>query len=654
MTLSLRPYQIAGVEGARAVWERNPTAGALMVFCTGGGKTEAALALVISDFLDQGKRVLWLGHRSELVTQPYDRLLKYAPKHAFRAGIVKANKNACDAPCVFASIDTLAEPERLAQYLRYGYPDLIVYDEAHHAVAPSNLAVLAKLRGPHTRLLGLTATPDRDDGVALDSIFRLASYYGILDGQRDGWLVDAYAVVCRAPRIDELKEGDRLDVLETVDEQALLDHIVKHTVKVITAVSHRASRLPRPAQVEAEGFVQTRVSERTADLSSRGRTGMVFCASARQARTTAAALVAAGLRADWGWFNTPASKRRQLLRDLQAGKLDVLCNAILWGEGVDAPRIDFIVFARACRSRALFTQGVGRGVRLFDPAWDYAAWGLLNAADPHYRGKRECLILDLSGCTEEHSLVTPPALLGVDACDHQWRALPEGKAACDRPGCPAVLPCYASLQAGGTGQHGWPDPKAEAAGKARPVCRYCGRQRCMGLLSPDGRHQWDDRVGELGRKGCRWCPAEWTLPLAGLLKDRRRPPDGVALMLLPGLEPETWAIDLDGHGVLLLIGRRGQRLDASGPCIGGEWRPLLVRDGTSAPEELSSTGPVNEQHGWHLARAVARQARKAKDAVWGEELHGGHETLDMKEEARARATVLAVQVGVARLAGGVA
>jgi hypothetical protein len=70
--------------------------------------------------------------------------------------------------------------------------------------------------------------------------------------------------------------------------------------------------------------------------------------------------------------------REEAIRQLQAGVLDVIFTVDLFNEGVDIPSIDTLLFVRPTESLTVFTQQVGRGLRLFD-------------------GKPYCTIIDLIG-----------------------------------------------------------------------------------------------------------------------------------------------------------------------------------------------------------------------------------------------------------------
>ena len=126
--MALRSYQelaIAQLRDALAGVSR-----ALLVMPTGSGKT-----VVFSEICrlanDKGKKVLILVHRRELVTQASDKLTKAGVKH----GIIAAGFDPSGHPVQVASVQTLIRRLNSGSFT----PDLIIIDEAHHAVAGLSL-----------------------------------------------------------------------------------------------------------------------------------------------------------------------------------------------------------------------------------------------------------------------------------------------------------------------------------------------------------------------------------------------------------------------------------------------------------------------------------------------------------------------------------
>jgi len=123
-----------------------------------------------------------------------------------------------------------------------------------------------------------------------------------------------------------------------------------------------------------------------------GKKALVFTVTVNQATLTADAMKAAGIKAEVISGETPRTQRAGLLASLRAGRLDALVNCAVLVEGYDDPSVDCIVIARPTKSKPLYVQQVGRGLRL-------------------HPGKDECLVIDLVGASIEHNLISSAALL---------------------------------------------------------------------------------------------------------------------------------------------------------------------------------------------------------------------------------------------------
>lgn len=618
-TFTPRPYQVTARQRVEEAWASGVRA-PMLVMATGTGKTKTAL-YVASGVTG---RIVWLAHRQELLDQPLGELWFGTES----AGIVQAHRDASDARIVFASVQTLAQEERLAALLRGGHPELLVVDEAHHSVSPSYRAVIERLRGPDTKLLGLTATADREDDLDLGELWTVVYSLGIVEAIETGFLVPPFAVVCRPKDFDEHQAAGRRDYEEAVGELLLASHVVEHTVEVLEQ-DHCAARLPR-----REGAAEERV------LSSRDRSWLVFTQTVAQAEATSEALRARGWTAAWVSGETPKTDRRRLARAFAKGEIRALCNAGVFTEGTDLPRCNGVLIARALASWSLFVQCLGRGLRLHDPAWDLG-WGPMNRLDPRYRGDQDCLVVDLAGSTELHSLIAAPALVGGQRCanpgGHELEARPEGKGGCRH--CSLSIACWASLEAGSDGAHHWNDGGQPVPEGAEDVparaCIHCGRPQCQS--APDGRHSWIPATGWKYECLHLACGASRPMPLSALQGARRSPeapPPPAAWTPLHQLDRPVEVLDLGEHGLLYLVGT-----DRAQPV----WLPPRARN----PRPLCD-GPVDRWYALELAADLVRKARKAWDPWRRETLFGGVDgNVDDVVDLRRRATARAVSTGVA-------
>lgn len=133
MSLALRPYQIEAIEAVKAGWT-DGVLNQLTVIATGGGKTLTGLKLITDELGAQPTaRCLWIAHRDELLAQPLERIQEFFPRFTDHCGIVAAERDETDRRLIFASIQTIYRPERLARIMRNGMVTHLVIDECFPA-----------------------------------------------------------------------------------------------------------------------------------------------------------------------------------------------------------------------------------------------------------------------------------------------------------------------------------------------------------------------------------------------------------------------------------------------------------------------------------------------------------------------------------------
>lgn len=339
--ISLRPYQADMMERVRAEY-RGGARTVLMVAPTGSGKT-VCFSWLAHSAMAKGNRVLILAHRSELLDQIADTLAKFDVPHGF----IAAGRTPSGAPVQVASVQTLAN--RLAFTAA---PDLIVIDEAHHAIAGSAWGkVLAAW--PRARLLGVTATPQRLSGEGLKDTFET-----MVIGPTTADLIEAGALSrfrIFAPPVADLT---RVRIVAGDYDKRQLDDVMGGAKIVGDAVEHYGKH-------------------------AAGKRAVVFCVSLRHAEAVTARFAAAGYRAAQIDGKMAKDDRKRLVRDFSAGRVDVLTSCDVVSEGFDLPAIEVAILMRPTQSLALYLQQVGRALR----PWP---------------GKEHALILDHAGNAHAH------------------------------------------------------------------------------------------------------------------------------------------------------------------------------------------------------------------------------------------------------------
>ena len=163
--MRLRPRQKTFVErSVAALASRGNTLG---VAPTGAGKT-IMLSAVTGEMIGDGAKACVLAHRDELTAQNRAKFQRVVPGVA--TSVIDATEKSWGGQVAFAMVPTLARASNLADMPRL---DLLVVDEAHHAVADSYRRIIDRVReaNPDARIFGVTATPNRGDRKGLREVF---------------------------------------------------------------------------------------------------------------------------------------------------------------------------------------------------------------------------------------------------------------------------------------------------------------------------------------------------------------------------------------------------------------------------------------------------------------------------------------------------
>lgn len=349
----------------------------LAVMATGLGKTQLFSAIAG----DWPGDVLVLAHRDELVRQAAKRLEQMTGE---MVEVEKATEQASgQARLVVGSVQSVCRPGRLAR-LGLGRFGLVIVDEAHHSTAATYRTILEHFAS--SKVLGVTATPDRSDEKALGQVFDEVAYcFDIAEGIEQGYLVPLKGRRVEVEEIDlsgvKVQSGDL--VAGQLDEAMLkgISGIVDQTIKLA------------PERSGVAFFPGIKSAQMAAELFNQRRPG-------------SAVFVHGG---------TPEDQRRMMTADVRAGRVRYFCNVGIATEGFDWPEANLIVQGRPTKSRALYAQICGRGTRVLP--------GLVEDIDGKERGgerrgriagsgKPDCMILDFVGNSGRHNLVTPTDLLG--------------------------------------------------------------------------------------------------------------------------------------------------------------------------------------------------------------------------------------------------
>ena len=305
--MQLRPYQQEAREAVQAEWAQGRKR-TLLVLPTGCGKT-IVFSKIIEDQVKEGKRVLVLAHRSELLEQASDKL-----KTATGLGtaLEKAENTSIGSwyRVVVGSVQTMQREKRLSQFPTDWF-DTIVVDEAHHAISDGYQRVLGYFE--QSDVLGVTATPDRSDMRNLGSYFDSLAYeYSLVQAIKEGYLSKIKALTIPLS-LDLSNVGMSAGDFKASDVGTALD--------------------PYLEQIADEMLKQCS-----------NRKTVVFLPLVKTSQKFRDILNAKGFRA--AEVNGESKDRAEVLEDFENDRYNVLCNSMLLTEGWDCPSVDCVVVLR--------------------------------------------------------------------------------------------------------------------------------------------------------------------------------------------------------------------------------------------------------------------------------------------------------------------
>jgi superfamily II DNA or RNA helicase len=288
---------------------------------------------------------------------------------------------------------------------------LLIIDEAHHAPADSyaRLVRYFKNQKPGLKVLGLTATSDRMDRNSLGQVFETVAFeYNLPIPIDDGWLtpirqelvvVEGLNLANVRTTAGDLNAGDLEQ--EMIAEKVLHGtttplveiacHLLPGTVDKLIS-ENRLNELPalvtryEPTLVHA---VDVAHAERMTEILNRYLPG------------TAACVVG----------TTPRDLRRETLECFARGQFWFLLSCGVFLEGTDLPNVSVVGVARPTKSRALYCQMVGRGLRPLAGCVDGLEHGAERCAAIANSAKPSCLIVDFTGNSGKHKLISSVDIL---------------------------------------------------------------------------------------------------------------------------------------------------------------------------------------------------------------------------------------------------
>ncbi len=353
-----------------------PFAG-LLVLPTGGGKTLTAAHWLAQNLLDKGKKILWIAHRHELLSQAKDTFQKLAFQNILRerksfnyrtiSGIHDRPVNIKPTDDILiASKDSLNAGAGFAylrdQWLRHQEEVFLVIDEAHHATARTYRKLIKDLQANvgQLRVLGLTATPFRtaeDEQGQLAKVFTDDIIYKI----------DLRTLISRGilsePIFEEVKtKFDVASQLNLSDEDLTdigrfdISSIGEETAKIIAKNKERNRCI-------VDRYIKHRKRYQQTLVFALNKENAIALKALFSEQGVGCEYVLSSIRDQGTGANNSRKANRDIIQRFRDQKLDVLININILTEGTDLPKVQSVFLTRPTISPTLMTQMMGRGLR---------------------------------------------------------------------------------------------------------------------------------------------------------------------------------------------------------------------------------------------------------------------------------------------------
>ena len=322
--LELKEHQKAALKALEQMRDNSETI-ALLYHATGTGKTTTA----VLDAKRCGGRVLFIAHTQELVDQATKRFRELWGNTTVGRYCEAIKQPRAHVVC--ASVQSMAL--HLEEFKDDDF-DYLIVDEAHHAAADTYQKVLAYFKPAFT--LGLTATPERADDKSILEIFKNTAHK--LDIQT-------------AVEIGELVPVRCIRIHTNIDLTKVRFNSVQYNIRDLESKIY----VPERNKLIVDTWMQYVRDKRT----------VVFCASVKHAEQIAELFRAQGIQAAAVSGGMKKSERMEFQEKFVNREIQVLCACDLLNEGWDCPEIEVLFMARPTMSKVLYTQQLGRGMRLY-------------------------------------------------------------------------------------------------------------------------------------------------------------------------------------------------------------------------------------------------------------------------------------------------
>ncbi|WP_323703178.1 DEAD/DEAH box helicase family protein [Staphylococcus nepalensis] len=346
--IPLRDYQeelVNGLYNSMSKGNKN-----IMVQSPAGSGKSVTMSEIARRATEKGNRVLFIVHRRELVSQI---------KGTFIANDVDMDL------CHVGMVQTVAN--RIKKD-KEPTPAIILVDEAHHALAKTYTDIFEHF--PNAFVYGFTATPWRMSNKGFTDIFE-----DLILGKTVQWLID----------------NERLAPFKYYSKNLMNDNKLKH--KSTGDFSNESISLALEPQIYGD------VIDNYKKFAKDKKT-IIYTHNVESSKEVAEKLNDNGYNALQVDGKTPKQQRELAMELFREGKVNILVNAELYGEGVDVPDCECVILLRPTESLTLFIQQTMRAMRyqpnkqaiIIDHVGNYVRHGLPNTEHgwlEHFNGSNK-------------------------------------------------------------------------------------------------------------------------------------------------------------------------------------------------------------------------------------------------------------------------
>ncbi|MGK7947274.1 MAG: DEAD/DEAH box helicase family protein [Xenococcaceae cyanobacterium] len=347
---ALRPYQQEVLKRVYAKI-RSQHKKILLFAPTGAGKTIIA-SKIVYDAVSRGKKLLFIVHREILIGQTYSKFQKFGLDCGFIKAGYQENRKAL---VQIASLQTLPKRDWWREY----QADVVILDEAHLTAFAAVVEEMMSRVWRQSIYIGLTATPWRlakNEGMGdiFDDLVCAPMPHELIEA---GFLVKPSYYSLRTANLDNVKtkngEFERKELAIACDRPELISATVKDWIRL--------------------AFLRRTIA---------------FTVNVKHALNLAQEFEKQGIPSAYVAGSTPIKTRQKIYQQLADGEILVLSSCGALSEGFDVPAVNAVILCRPTKSKALYCQQLGRGLRL-SPETD----------------KQDCIVLDQAGNVIRHGFV---------------------------------------------------------------------------------------------------------------------------------------------------------------------------------------------------------------------------------------------------------